>query len=101
MSKSVPLTAIQSRAHEFGQSLTRQQELASALESGQVFWLQGMIEAMSPIFRKMSTSPEKSHNGKNFQNLDFHFKIRFGPFSIDFDQKKSTKNFCLCHFFDL
>ena len=43
-----------------------------------------------------------SHNGKNFRNRDFRFKIRFGLFWIDSDQKKiSTKNFCLCHFFDL
>ena len=39
--------------------------------------------------------------GKIFRNRDFRFKIRFGPFWIDSDQKKfSTKNFCLCHFFD-
>ena len=43
-----------------------------------------------PIFRKIGCQVTM---GKNFRNRDFCFKTRFGPFWIDFDQKKfSTKN---------
>ena len=80
MSKSAPpLAAVPFGAHESG--LTRQQELASALESGQVFRFQGMIGAMTPIFeKKTAMSPEESHKGKYFRNRDYDSKIRFGPF---------------------
>ena len=38
--------------------------------------------------------------GNFFRNRDFRFKLRFEPFSIDFDQKNSfDQNFCLCHSF--
>ena len=43
---------------------------------------------MTPIFRKTAMSQEKSHNWNFFRNRDFYFKIRFGPFRIDFDLKK-------------
>ena len=48
---------------------------------------------MTPIFWKMAMSPEKSHWGIFFRNRDFYFEIRFGPFWIDFDQKKSIFSF--------
>ena len=44
------MAAEPSRDQESGQRLTRQQEVASALQFGQDFRFLGMIGAMAPVF---------------------------------------------------
>ena len=39
--------------------------------------------------------------GQNFRNQDFHFKIRFRLFRIDFDHKKFNQKFLFLPIFDL
>ena len=60
----------------------------------------GWLELWPPFFENTVMSPEKSHDGFFFRNRHFHFKIRFGPFWIDSDQKIRRNTF-LCRFFDL